>query len=431
MAVVIQDNFNLAAAKGVDNRYGAINGTGQMIPYTSTAAALSAIPLVYRHLGLTVLVTDGGVNKEYWFKDSTSTLVEKASGIGQTLTTNTTININGNTFCIRDAGATCTPVSPTGFCIVPGCDAKTSDLNWNLNTNTFDGKNVFNSFSWFKQNVGIGSRPQPTTSTIVTNNSALYVTRASGYSNDPLCVTSENVLVMTASGIGNTSIYSGEFSGLRWTPSTVQTLTNSYSYSGDFSYLILNNITATTTAGDADKLSGTPLSSGAAQILAEAPFSFVANVNISNTAVLTVSASDITSFSPGYLVLLKSSTNATVFGGNINVYVNTVNTGTNTVTLKTYGGTPITSATAQTGATLVVSKNGGSISKMAGFRIKSPVSSLYAGSFLSIDENIGLEINNQRPTWNPSIDIQSATIANSYGIKQIGELDKNLSLIHI
>ena len=152
MAVVIQDNFNLAAAKAVDNRYGALSGVGQTIPYTTTAAALSAIPSAYRHLGLTVGVLDGTSVKEYWFKDNTSTLVEKTPGIGQTLTTNTTINVNGNTFCIRDAGATCTPNSPTGLCIKPGCDAKTSDLDWNLNTNTFDGKNVFNSFSWFQQN---------------------------------------------------------------------------------------------------------------------------------------------------------------------------------------------------------------------------------------------------------------------------------------
>lgn len=77
MSVVIQDNFGLAAAKAIDNRYGKVSSGGVTIPYTNTSEALSSIPSVYRHLGLTVCVTDGLSIKEYWFKDNLTTLVPK------------------------------------------------------------------------------------------------------------------------------------------------------------------------------------------------------------------------------------------------------------------------------------------------------------------------------------------------------------------
>lgn len=115
MAVVIQDNFGLAAAKAVDNRYGKLSSGGSTIPYTNTSEAITSIPLVYRHLGLTVCVEDGLSIKEYWFKDNLTTLVPKSGAVagakngltldtgdgniklGGTITENTTVsNTAGN-----------------------------------------------------------------------------------------------------------------------------------------------------------------------------------------------------------------------------------------------------------------------------------------------------------------------------------------------
>jgi hypothetical protein len=58
MSVTIQDNFNTAAAKPIDNRYG---------PYNSDTAAASAIPEIYRYKGLTVGVLTSSVVEEYWW----------------------------------------------------------------------------------------------------------------------------------------------------------------------------------------------------------------------------------------------------------------------------------------------------------------------------------------------------------------------------
>lgn len=80
MAVVIQDNFNVAAAKAIDNRYEKVVG-GVSTPYVNTSEVLTSIPLVYRHLGLTVCVADGLSIKEYWFKDNLTTLVPKSGAV--------------------------------------------------------------------------------------------------------------------------------------------------------------------------------------------------------------------------------------------------------------------------------------------------------------------------------------------------------------
>ena len=82
MSVVIQDNFSLAAAKAVDNRYEKVTSGGTSVPYANTSEALTAIPLVYRHIGLTVAIDNGsGGATEYWFKDNTTTLVPKGGAV--------------------------------------------------------------------------------------------------------------------------------------------------------------------------------------------------------------------------------------------------------------------------------------------------------------------------------------------------------------
>lgn len=57
----INDNIQLNAGKALDNRYMA----GGVTPYTSLAAARTAIPISRRSIGLAVNI----LNDEYWWKD--------------------------------------------------------------------------------------------------------------------------------------------------------------------------------------------------------------------------------------------------------------------------------------------------------------------------------------------------------------------------
>ena len=79
MAILLNDNLDIAAAKAVDSRYG---------PYASVAAALSAIGTIRRYRGLVLGVTAGNALKEYWFKDGIldTDLVEKQTGATYTYT---------------------------------------------------------------------------------------------------------------------------------------------------------------------------------------------------------------------------------------------------------------------------------------------------------------------------------------------------------
>ena len=92
MAILLNDNFKIAAAKPVDNRYG---------PYTNTSSALTAIPAYQRYAGLVVGVQDGGNVTEYWFEAGTADLdlVPKTSGSGgasdwQVVSSSTTVADN-------------------------------------------------------------------------------------------------------------------------------------------------------------------------------------------------------------------------------------------------------------------------------------------------------------------------------------------------
>ena len=70
MAILLNDNIQIEAGKHVDNKYG---------PYNDLASVLTSIPSFKRARGLTVGVIEGGLLKEYWFKEgiNNSDLVEK------------------------------------------------------------------------------------------------------------------------------------------------------------------------------------------------------------------------------------------------------------------------------------------------------------------------------------------------------------------
>lgn len=87
MSVTIQDNFNTAAAKPTDARYG---------PYVSTAAAISAIDQAYRYLGLTVGIGTPAV--EYWWASGVADLdlvIKTTNGNVQSVSAGTGINVTG------------------------------------------------------------------------------------------------------------------------------------------------------------------------------------------------------------------------------------------------------------------------------------------------------------------------------------------------
>lgn len=131
MSVTIQDNFNLAAAKSIDSRYGTLSGIGQTVPYANTTAALTNIPSAYRFLGLTVGIYDGSSVKEYWFKDNLITLVPK----GETSFTNVTNGLNlSNVDSKIRLGGNLTETTTT----VNGVDIDGIPLNLNFNFSTYN-----------------------------------------------------------------------------------------------------------------------------------------------------------------------------------------------------------------------------------------------------------------------------------------------------
>ena len=72
MAILLNDNIQIEAGKHIDNKYG---------PYNDLASVLTTIPSFKRARGLTVGVIEGGLLKEYWFKEgiNNNDLVEKTT----------------------------------------------------------------------------------------------------------------------------------------------------------------------------------------------------------------------------------------------------------------------------------------------------------------------------------------------------------------
>ena len=73
MAILLNDNLDVAVNKPTDYRYG---------PYESTASALQTITSIKRYKGLTVGIISGNAVKDYWFKEDITdvALIEKTSG---------------------------------------------------------------------------------------------------------------------------------------------------------------------------------------------------------------------------------------------------------------------------------------------------------------------------------------------------------------
>ena len=77
MAILLNDNIQIETGKHVDNKYG---------PYADLASALTAIPSFKRVRGLTVGIIEGGLLKEYWFKEGINNidLIEKITAANNT-----------------------------------------------------------------------------------------------------------------------------------------------------------------------------------------------------------------------------------------------------------------------------------------------------------------------------------------------------------
>jgi hypothetical protein len=86
MAILLNDNIQIEAGKHIDNKYG---------PYNDLASVLTTIPSFKRARGLTVGVIEGGLLKEYWFKEgiNNNDLVEKT-----TVTNNTGVGVISKTY---------------------------------------------------------------------------------------------------------------------------------------------------------------------------------------------------------------------------------------------------------------------------------------------------------------------------------------------
>lgn len=116
MAIELNDNIYVNGGKPSDAKR--LNPDTNA-PYTSQAEVFSTIPLAERPLGQVFVITEGGVNKEYWFKDDVTTLVAYGTSytfgngleddgngnvsIGD-ITEDTTINAENNLFRIINDG---------------------------------------------------------------------------------------------------------------------------------------------------------------------------------------------------------------------------------------------------------------------------------------------------------------------------------------
>jgi hypothetical protein len=119
----INDNFDLVAAKPLDNRAG---------PYASVAAANAAIDTNYRYQGLTVQILVSGSAVDYWYKDGTQNadLVEKTSGLGVVAPTPEALvdgaaisfNLNSKFLDIKTLTTTTTAITLTLSNVVQGAN---------------------------------------------------------------------------------------------------------------------------------------------------------------------------------------------------------------------------------------------------------------------------------------------------------------------
>lgn len=86
MAITTNDNLQNNSGKSLDNKY----LKSGLFVYASETEAKTLVLQSYRHRGLTVLIDDGGVATEYWWRDGTSD--------GQLIKKNLATTVNKDTF---------------------------------------------------------------------------------------------------------------------------------------------------------------------------------------------------------------------------------------------------------------------------------------------------------------------------------------------
>mgnify|MGYP006275234485 CR=1 FL=1 len=440
MAVVIQDNFNLAAAKAVDNRYGSLSGAGQTIPYTSTAEALSAIPSVYRHLGLTVLVTDGGVNKEYWFKNNTSTLVPKNGDVAGAKNGLTLDGVDGNV----KLGGTLTE----NTVITLGVPFNTNSLNLYVSPTTSGSspypnpttqesqKGVFSCFSpsKFHNNVSIGGLgvSDRYSSPSDVNKQPLYIYRADGILNSAVCVSTYSLYEAYGSNISNfsgtCSTVAAAFDQFEWSASVDVNLStigkSTATFAGNKSYFVYSSMYNTT--------NGNISANSAQTVLRARAINYTGVSSVGNTLTLQPSANPAADqVSTGDSIGVDS-----ILTWPISVRVLLVLG--NTITMEYYNGSsyvPYTPPSPLSGVTITIGRKGtvsaspNSIDNIINYRSMTPVPDIKLGYRGTLGKIVGLQIDDLRvgigSTQNPSTERPKGTLSNSYGILQLGELDKN------
>ncbi len=73
MPIITNDTLQNNSPKALDAKHGKLS-SGVWQPYASVAEANSLVPQVYRHKGLTVIITENGLPTEYWWREGIITV---------------------------------------------------------------------------------------------------------------------------------------------------------------------------------------------------------------------------------------------------------------------------------------------------------------------------------------------------------------------
>lgn len=117
MAILLNDNLNIAVAKPVDSRYG---------PYNSTEQVVQNLPIYRRYVGLTVGILNGGDVVEYWFKSGITDLDLELKTVAideSRITLNANSTLTGNKYYILDS-------SSSGFTVALPASPVSGDFVW-------------------------------------------------------------------------------------------------------------------------------------------------------------------------------------------------------------------------------------------------------------------------------------------------------------
>lgn len=93
MAITTNDNLQNNSGKSLDNKY----LKSGLFVYASVAEAQTLVLQAYRSRGLTVLIDDGGIATEYWWRDGTSDV--------QLIKKNSATTVNKDDFTLTGNGS--------------------------------------------------------------------------------------------------------------------------------------------------------------------------------------------------------------------------------------------------------------------------------------------------------------------------------------